>query len=145
MALVAVLVGWLALAIYTARGSGAQEFRSTAVEAARGALDAVRTAHLAGQAELDGRAFRPYLRPVLDNSREDVGTAQRRMAQTSPPGEAERQLSDELQPLLDEADRRVGDLTAAVEHGRRPAIATAAGALVALGDRLSDFVLRHRS
>lgn len=145
VALVAVVAGWVALAVLTARGSDAQEFRESAAQAAQGGLDAVRTAHLAGELALAGRVFRPYLQPVLDNAREDVGTAQRRVAEKSPPGAAERQLSDELRPLLDAADRRLSDLTVAVDQGERPAIAAAAAALAPIGDRLSDFVLRHRS
>jgi hypothetical protein len=145
LVLVALVVGWVTLAVYTTRGPDPQEFRKTAAQVAQGALDAVRTARLAGQVAQDGRALRRYLRPVLDNSRAGIGTALRRLAEQSPPGEAERQLRDELRTLLDVADRRLGDLGWAVERGERAPIATAAAMLSPIGDRLSVFVLRQRS
>lgn len=144
-ALVVVVVGaWLAVALLTARGVDSHEFRKTTTQAAQGALDAVRTARLAGEAERDQHAFQVYVSPVLENSQQGIGTALRRMAEQPTPGEAERRLREELVALLHEADRHTGDLTAAVEQGDRKRMNAAVGGLGPVGDRLAAFVVRHR-
>lgn len=144
MALVAVVVAaWLAIGLLTARGVDPDEFRQTTVQVAQGALDAVRTARLVGEAERDGRVFHLYVSPVLTNSQQGVGTALRRMAEQTAPGEAELRLREELLAVLHEADRRTSELAVAVEQGDRERITAAAGGLGLVGERLAVFVARH--
>jgi hypothetical protein len=140
-----VVVGaWLAIALLTTRGPDPDEFRKTTVQVAQGALDAVRTARLVGEAERDGRVFHLYVAPVLTNSQQGVGTALRRMAEQPAPGEAELRLREELLALLHQADRRTSELAVAGEHGDRERIGAAVGGLVLVGERLAAFVVRHR-
>jgi type II secretory pathway pseudopilin PulG len=141
---VGVVAAWLAIALLTAQGADSHEFRKTTTQAAQGALDAVQTARLAGEAERDQHAFQVYVLPVLQNSQQGIGTALQRMGEQPASGEAERRLRDELFGLLHEADRHTGDLTAAVERGDREGINTAVRWLGPVGDRLTAFVVSHR-
>ncbi len=138
-----LLVGWVAQAWSTSQGPNLHDFRTTVATCAQGALSAVRTAQLAGRAELDGRAVETYTTPVLDNAIEGVGTAQQRLTGTPPPGPAEAVTRDELARLLDESARTLHDLVAALDRGDDPAASADVDALGRLGDRLADFLEEH--
>jgi type II secretory pathway pseudopilin PulG len=139
-----LLAGWVAVAFTTSAGTDAHAFRTAAAKTAQGALSAVRTAHLAGQARLDGRMFDTTLSPVLDNAVQGVATAQEELAATPAPGPAEAAIRDQLTGLLQDAARTVGDLAAAFDRGDDGAARSAVGGLGPLGDRLADFVEGHR-
>ncbi len=139
-----LLAGWLGLAFTTSAGTDAHAFRNAAAKTAQGALSAVRTARLAGQARLDGRMFDTTLSPVLDNAVRGVATAEEELAATPAPGPAQAPIRDQLTRLLDEASRTVGDLVAAFDRSEDPAARSAVAALGPLGDRLADFVEEHR-
>jgi hypothetical protein len=139
-----LVLAWVGLALVSGGGPDPHGFRQTAAKAAQGALTGVRTARLAGQAQLDGRAVETFVSPVLDNAVQAVATAQERLAGTPAPGAAEAGTRDELTRLLDDAARTVGDLVAAIDQGDDAAARGAVGALGPLGDRLDDFVQGHR-
>jgi hypothetical protein len=141
----AVLVAvWVVLAMVSGGGPGKQEFDKAVANTAQGALSAVRTAQLAGQAALDGRATRTFLSPVLDNALQGVVTAQRELAQTPPPSDTEVGTRDELSRLLNEGARATGDLVAAVHRGDDREARAAVAALGSIGDRLAGFMERHQ-
>jgi hypothetical protein len=145
VALAVVVAGWLGLAFTTTGGPNPTDYRTTVLQAAEGALSAVRTARLAGQADLAGRTFDPYLSTVLDDALSDLADAQRRLAEQSPPGPAAARLRDALAPLLRSASQRTGDLAAAVDHGDEPAQRAALDGLGAVGDQLDGFVNGQRA
>jgi len=142
--LVLVVAGWVALAFQTSSGTDPQAFRQAVAKTAQGALSAVRTARLAGQAQLDGRMLDTTLSPVLDNAVEGVATAQQELAGTPAADPAEATVRDQLARLLDEAARTVGALVAAVDRNDDAAAGSAVTALGPLGDRLDDFLQGHR-
>jgi hypothetical protein len=139
----AVVAGWAALALVATAGPDPHAFRKTAANAAQGALTAVRTARLAGEAELDGRLLPTYLAPVLDNAVRGVADAQNEVALSPPPGTAEAQLRDELVALLVDAERETGLLVAAFDRDDDDAARAAIDALAPVGDRLDAFVEEH--
>jgi hypothetical protein len=141
---VAVVAVWAVLALLSTQGPDPHEFRATVAKSAQGALSAVRTARLAGQAQLSGHAFPTYTTPVLDDAVEGVATARQRLAQTPPAGTAQAPVRDELTGLLDDATKAVGDLVSALDRGDDGAAGTAVDALGRVGDRLSGFVEAHR-
>jgi hypothetical protein len=144
LVVVALVGGWIGLALTTTGGADAHEFRTTTAKAAQGALSAVRTAWLSGQADLDGRITQEFLSPVLDNAAEGVATAQRQLTRTPPPGDAEAGTRDALASLLDDAARATADLIAAVERGDNGALRAVVDALGTVGDRLAAFVEGHQ-
>jgi hypothetical protein len=135
--------GWAVLATVSNSGQDPHAFRTAAHQAAQGALSAVRTAHLAGKAGLDGHLLPTYLTPVLDNAVEGVATAQQDLALATPPGPSEARTRDELAALLDDAARQTGLLVAAVDRDDNAAARAAVDALASVGDRLAEFVERH--
>jgi hypothetical protein len=143
---VALLVtGWLALTVGSTGGADDQEFDKAAATSAQGALSAVRTAQLAGRADLDGRVTRTFLSPLLDDAVRAVATAQQRLALTPPPDSARVGVRDELTKVIDEAGRATGDLVGAVGRGDDAAVRAAVDALGPIGDRLAGFGERHRA
>jgi hypothetical protein len=135
-----VLAGWLGLVVSTTGGPNPTDYRTKVMQAAQGGLSAVRTARLAGEANLAGRVFGPYLSTVLDDAQRDLGDAGRRLGEQSPPGPGSARLRDQLAPLLDTAARRTGDLALAADRGDAGAERAALDALGAVGDKLDDFV-----
>jgi len=142
--LVLVAAGWVGLAVATGGGTDPLAFRQAVAKTAQGGLTAVRTAHLAGQAQLDGRMFDTTLSPILDNAVEGVATAQQELAGTPAPGAPELAIRDQLSRLLDDAARTVGTLVAAVDRNDDAAARSAVAALGTLGDRLDDFARGHQ-
>ncbi|GAA1825878.1 hypothetical protein HC028_15180 [Planosporangium flavigriseum] len=142
--LAALIAGWGALAVMSGARPSGQDFDKVLAKSAEGALSAVRTAQLAGQAELDGRATRTYLSSVLDDALRGVVTAQQRLAQVPPPDRGQPGNRDELLKLLHDAARATGDLVAAVQRGDDRATRFAVDALGPIGDRLAGFVERHQ-
>jgi hypothetical protein len=144
VAVLALLVaGWVALAVYTGGGTDPLAFRQAVAKTAQGGLSAVRTARLAGQAQLDGQMFETTLSPILDNAVEGVATAQEELAGTPAPGPPEVGIRDQLSRLLDAAARTVGALVAAFDRNDDAAARSAVAALGPLGDRLDDFLQGH--
>jgi hypothetical protein len=133
-----------ALALTGAGGPGRGEFPGIAVKVAQGALSAVRTADLAGRAGLNGRVTRTFLSPVLDSTADGVATARQELDRASPPDADDVSTRDELSKLLDEAERATSDLVTAFERGDGAAAHAAVDALGPVGDRLTDFIERHR-
>jgi hypothetical protein len=143
-----LVVGWVAL---VARGGGLGDhqrrraaFDKAVDKAVAGALSAVRTAHLAGQADLDGRVTRAFVASVLGDALEGVDQAQRQLSETPPPGTVEAVTRDRLLRLLGDASSATGELVAAADRGDEAAIRAAVHALGPIGDRLAGFVERHR-
>ncbi len=110
------------------------EFRTTAVEAAQAAHDALRTAYLAGVALRDGRTTTLYVTVLLDGGTRRTAVAVHQLAELSPPDDGMRALRDELAPLLTETLQRLGDTAGDP---------TAVEALPPLADRLSDVLDRY--
>jgi hypothetical protein len=151
LALLALLVvGWVALAMGSGGGPGGPElskagFDKSVEEAASGVLSAVRTAHLTGQADVDGRVTRSFVTSALTDTMQGVADAQRQLSETPPPSHAQAATRDELLRLLGDATRATGDLLAAADRDDKVAVRAAVGALGPIGDRLAGFVERHRS
>ena len=144
VALAVLAVGWLGAAVLSGGRTTGTEYRGQAVQAATGALGAVRTARLAGTAQLDGRSVDKYTTTMLDDALADLSDAQQRLAAEPPPTGAGTRLRDQLVPLLTDADRRIGDLSRALDDGDDALVRAAVDALGPLGDRLDEFV-RHNS
>jgi hypothetical protein len=138
---VLVLSGVGVLAMWPTDRAGYQD---TAVHAAEGTLSAVRTLALVGQAELDGKVVDPYVRVVSDRIREAVATPTHDLAAEEVPDAESRALRDELLPLLSTAVAGVGDAAQALERHDRGQIAASVATLQRLGDRLEQFIRRHR-
>ncbi|MEV4510515.1 hypothetical protein AB0K00_16290 [Dactylosporangium sp. NPDC049525] len=133
----------VAVALLAALGYGAyastqppdrHEFRTTAVEAAQSAHDALQTAYLAGVALRDGRATALYVTVLLDGGVRRTATTVQKLALLSPPDADMRELRDELDPMLTEAVQRLGDAAADP---------TDIDALPALTERLANFLDRY--
>jgi hypothetical protein len=137
-----VVLVWLGLA-YCTGPPDAHEYRRTAVAAAQAGLGAVRTVALAGDAQEHGRLWDPYLATVLDDQIGSVASAQEQVSASVPPDDATRRVRDQLLPLLADAGREIGDLSAALDRQDRAAVRTHLDRLRALGDRLDDFVERY--
>jgi hypothetical protein len=134
---------WIALGVVTAGSPDRHDFVRAATKSAQRALSAVRTAHLVGQAYLNGRVTRAFLSPLLDNSVQGVVTAQQELARTPPPDASEAGTRGELMTLLDQAGRATGDLARAFHRGDDTAARAAVDALAPIGDRLAD-LLEHQ-
>jgi hypothetical protein len=145
VALAVLVAAWVLVGVASASGPDPHDFRKTAAKSARGALSAVRTARLSGQADLDGRVTDQFLDPVLENALEAVATAQQRLAEEPPPGPPEAGTRDELADLLGQAQRATTDLAAAVDDDDRPGVRAAVDALGPIGDGLDDFIQNHPS
>lgn len=130
--LVVAVLGYGAYA--SIRPPDRHEYRTTAVQAAQSAHDALRTAYLAGVALRDGRATGPYVTVLVDGGTRRTTQTTAKLAELPPPDEDMRVLRDELEPLLTEALQRLGDTTA------HP---TDVDALPPLADRLSDVLDRY--
>jgi len=143
--LVLVVAAWVGLAFQLSSGTDPHAFRQTVAKTAQGALSAVRSARLAGQAQLDGRMFDTTLSPVLDNAVRGVATAQEELASTPAADPGQAAVRDQLAGLLDAAARTVGALVAAFDRNDDGAARAAVTALGPLGDRLDDFLQGHRT
>jgi hypothetical protein len=139
-----LVAGWVGLALATGGGTDPQAFRQAVAKTTQGALSAVRTAQLAGQARLSGKLLDTALAPILDNSVRGVATAQEELAGTPPADSGQVAVRDQLVGLLDQAARTVDGLVAAFDRGDDSAARAAVGALGPLGDRLDDFLEGHR-
>lgn len=144
VALAGLVLGWVTVAVLSSRPEDSHAYRKTAVQAAQGALAAVRTDRLAGQAELDGAVLAPYVAVVYDDSRTALAAAAHDLASAAPPTPASARMRDQLAVLLATADARAGDLVAASQRGDGAALRAAVDALGTVGDQLDDFVTRYR-
>ncbi|MFF5229004.1 hypothetical protein [Dactylosporangium sp. NPDC000521] len=127
-----LVLGWGAYA--STQPPDRHEFRATAVEAAQSAHDALETAYLAGTALREGRVTTLYVTVLLDGGTKRTATLISKFDQLPPPDDDMRALRDELDPMLTESMRRLGDT--ATEP-------TEVGALPALTERLTAFLDRH--
>ena len=139
-----LLAGWAGMAVLSSGPPSPTDYHTQVMQVAQGALGAVRTMRLTGQADLDGRAVSDYVSTVFEDGLTDLSDAQRRLAGDPPPTAELARLRDELAPLLVDAGHRAGDLAAAAERDDRQAMRAAVDALGPLGDRLDDFVNRNR-
>jgi hypothetical protein len=140
---VAAVLLWLAVA-YCAGPPGAHEYRRSAVEAAQGALTAVRSVALAGDAQERGRVFDPYFSTLIDDEAGAVASAQQQLTAQSPPDDGTRILRDQLLALLVAAAREIGDLASAASAGDRAGVHAHADRLRDLGDKLEDLVEQYQ-
>src|SRR5690349_18498868 len=140
---VVLVLVWAALA-YCAGPPSGHGYRRTAVQVAQAALDAVRTAALAGDADLDGKLLDPYQSVVLDDALGAVAGAQSQLAAESPPDADTRRMRDQLVPLLTDATRQLVDLVLTLAGGDQASARARTGDLHHLGDQLDDFVARYR-
>jgi hypothetical protein len=147
LVVVAVLVvaGWVGLAFHLSSGTDPQAFQQAVAKTAQGALSAVRTAELAGQAQLSGRMFQTTLSPILDNAVQGVATAQQELAGTPAADAGQTAVRDQLARLLDGSARTIGALVAAFDRDDDAAARSAVAALGPLGDQLDDFLQGHRA
>jgi hypothetical protein len=144
VAVAVLVVGWVTVAVLSAQPEDVHAYRKTAVQAAQGALAAVRTDRLAGEAELAGRVLAPYVSVVYDDGRRALATAAHDLTGAEPPTPATARMRDQLAALLEVADARAGDLVAASQRRDGPALRAAADALGVVGDQLDDFITRYR-
>jgi hypothetical protein len=120
------------------------DYRTTAVGAAQSAYNAVATARLAGRAQLAGRLLGPYVTSTLDDSRDALSGAVKRLSADGPPDERSAALRDELDPLLSAADAGLGELERATHAGDDDAQRGALDTLDPVSDRLSAFIEEHK-
>jgi hypothetical protein len=140
---VVIALAWVGLA-YCAGPTDAHGYRRTAVEMAQASVNAVRTAALVGVADHNGKLVDPYFSVLIGRSAGAVAGAQDELAAESPPDDATRALRDELTPMLVEAAKAIGDLELATAGGDDAQIDGVVAQLRQVGDRLDDFVERHR-
>jgi hypothetical protein len=127
-----VVLGWGAYA--STQPPDRHEFRTTAVETAQAAHDALQTAYLAGVALREGRVTTLYVSVLLDGGTRRTAKLIAELAELPPPDDDMRALRDELAPLLTETVQRLGDTAA------EP---TEVDELPQLTDRLSEFLDRY--
>jgi hypothetical protein len=127
-----VVLGWGAYA--STQPPDRHEFRTTAVETAQAAHDALQTAYLAGVALREGRVTTLYVTVLLDGGTRRTAKLIAKLAELPPPDDDMRALRDELAPLLTETVQRLGDTAA------EP---TEVDELPQLTDRLSEFLDRY--
>jgi hypothetical protein len=140
----AIALAWVLVAFGTSRPADYHQYHKTALESAGAALSATRTAAVAGTAALDGKVLDPYLSVVLDNATGSIASAYKQLTVEAAPGAAGRKLREEILPLLVTAGGRAADLSDAADHDDRARIRGAVDALNDTGDKLEDFVERHR-
>jgi hypothetical protein len=119
------------------------DYRKTANQAAESAYGAVRTTALAVGALLEDRVTGPYTTVVVDDAVTAASSATQQLAAVAPPDDRTRAMRAELAPLLADAARELGDVSAALDGGQPDRIRTAAQGLGQLGDRLDDYLQEH--
>ena len=119
------------------------DYRKTANQAADAAYGAVRTTALTIGALLEHRVTGPYTTVVVDDALTSVSSATQQLAAVPPPDDRTRALRAELEPLLAEAARILGDVSTALDGGAPDQIRTAAKNLGQVGDRLDDYLQEH--
>lgn len=129
-----VLVGVGLLGYASAQPPGYHTFRTTAVEAASSAHDALHTASLVLAAEAKGKTIPPYVSVVLDECRTSLASGVASFADLQPIDVRTTAMRDQLSPLLSKAVIVLGDAS------RDPAKATE---LDPVADQLSDFLDQH--
>jgi hypothetical protein len=136
-----LLLGWLGYR--STQPVSFHKYRTTAVQTAEAAQEAVRTTALTITAMLADKVTGPYVSVVLDTSVTSVSKAVAGFTELAPPDARTTAMRDELQPLLADAVRELGDVARAVDGGDTGAVRTAAAGLGDLGDRLDDYLDAH--
>jgi hypothetical protein len=140
---VVLAVLWAVIGYQLTRQPDFHDYRKAAVQAAESAYDAVATAQLTVQAQLDGQVTGAYTDSTLQRGADAVAGAWKQYATAQPVDARSVSIRDELGPLLQESVRVLGDLRYAEQLGPA-ATAHALAAAGPLAEDLSDFVDRHR-
>lgn len=88
---------------------------TTTAESAASQLRSLRLAALAGARD---RAFGPYLAVVASDAEEALSGLQGTFASIQPPGEADDEVRDQLEPLLSDAVDHAANVRIAVRRGQ---------------------------
>jgi hypothetical protein len=139
----ALVIVWAIFGYFLTKPTDFHDYHKAVVQAAESASDAVSTAQLTVQAQLDDRVTGPYVHSTLQRSVDAVAGAWKQFAGITPVDEATTKMRDELGPLLLSAVNVLGDLDRA-ENSGGAATARALPALDPVAQRLSDFVEAHR-
>jgi hypothetical protein len=140
VALLVLVLGWLGFR--STQPVSFHKYRTTAVQTAEAARDAVRTAALTVSAMAQRKVTHPYVSVVLDTSVTTVAKAVGKFAELPPPDKRTTALRDELRPLLADTVRELGDVARALDEGDAATVAAAQG-LGVLGDRLDGYLDAH--
>ena len=139
-----VAVLWGGAGYLMTKPTDPHDYRTTTVQSAQSAYDAVATARLAVRAKLDRRVLGPYVTSVLDDSRDALAGAAKQLTGEAPADPAGAALRDRLHTLLTAADAGLGDLQRATDDRDDAALRSALDALGPVADSLADFVEEHR-
>ncbi|MEZ0074868.1 hypothetical protein [Planotetraspora sp. GP83] len=108
-------------------------------ESAASSLQIVRSA-----VQHEDRLTRPYLKVVLTEAAEALGSVNAQFGGVQPPSDATDQVRDQVTDLTEEAENRVQDLLIEVRRDQVKDPAKAVQELGRLADRLSAFAEDHR-
>jgi len=135
--LAAVLLLWAGFAYDVTRPADRRDYHRTAVQVAESAHDGVRTGWLIGREQLADRVFGTFVTSTFDDAEKAVAGASKQFASEAPPDEASTRLRDQLNPLLRDAARLLGDASEAADDN---ALRQAVDELGKLADQLDAFV-----
>jgi hypothetical protein len=133
-------VCWGVVGYFLTKPTDHHDYRKAAVQAAQSAYDAVGTARLTGEAEMEGRLFPPYVTTMLDDARKALAGAAKQFTAKAPPDETTTTMRDRLAPLLSAANALLGEAQSATEDDDDQALRKALDSLEPLGEQLSDFI-----
>ena len=135
-----VAVTWAGMGYLSTKPTDFHTYRVAAVGAAQSAYGGLATAQITSRALADGKVTGPYATSVLDDAREGLAGAVKRLAAEAPPDPSTTAMRDELGPLLLDTDRALStmeDATTAVEQR------AAADGATATADALRQFIEDH--
>jgi hypothetical protein len=135
-----VAVTWAGMGYLSTKPTDFHTYRVAAVGAAQSAYGGLATAQITSRALADGEVTGPYATSVLDDAREALAGAVKRLAAESPPDPPTTAMRDELGPLLLDTDRALStmeDAATAVEQR------AAADGATATADALRRFIVDH--
>jgi hypothetical protein len=121
-------------------------YEGKAGNAAQAAVSAVRTALLAEDSYSHDRLTGAYLETTLVAAEDAIGSVRTSFDSVQPPDtHAADDLRGMLDPLLEQAGSGLTDLRIAARRDDRAALASTAGDLGGVADRLDAFAQEHRS
>ena len=142
--LLGIALAALALTGCVAPAPDDASYESKAGMTAQAALSAARTAILSTRTYADGKLPGTYLEPVLQDAEQTLSSVRDTFDSVQPPAtSAADRLRATLDPLLESAGSDVTDLRIAARRGRSGDLASAAGDLSGLADRLEAFGQEH--
>jgi len=142
--LLGIALAALALTGCVAPAPDDASYESKAGMTAQAALSAARTAILSTRTYADGKLPGTYLEPVLQDAEQTLSSVRDTFDSVQPPAtSAADRLRATLDPLLESAGSDVTDLRIAARRGRSGDLASAAGDLSGLADRLEAFEQEH--